>query len=121
MAYVKPSSNDSDLNAVYRDGQYLQVATDSTVQYENRKVGLTKGGYGVRYRVRGDSDGAPNALFDIEILDAFPAATIINGTSGAVDSEFGIQYDSDTEAWTDAEDSDTATSVTVGGYQFISS
>ena len=120
MAYVKPSSADSDLNSAYRDGQHKIVVTDSTAPYEDRKVGLTKGGYGVRYRVRGDSDGADNALFDIEILDAFPAATIIGGTSGAVDSEFGIQYDSDAEAWTRDEDSDTATSVTVGGYRFSS-
>ena len=105
MVYVKPSTNDSDINGALRDGQRRYVAVDSTNQYENRhdpaNIVATEAGYGVRYRVVGDSDGADNARFDIEILDALPLRKILDGrdTTGATDSDL-LVYDSDTEALT---------------------
>jgi hypothetical protein len=111
--YIKPSINDSDINAVYRDGQRKQTAVDTsaywgygTNPYPNGTAVMTAAGYGVRYRVVGDSDNADNAKFNVEILDAFPAKKILNLNAdtaiggGAIDSDHGIQYDSDTEALT---------------------
>ena len=103
MVYIKPSINDSDINAVYRDGERKQTAISDT-HYPGATAVMTAAGYGVRYRVVGDSDGADNAKFNVEILDAYPAKKILNlnpdtaNGGGAIDSEFGIQYDSDTEA-----------------------
>ena len=103
MVYIKPSIDDSDINAVYRDGQRKQTAISGT-HYPSASAVMTSAGYGVRYRLVGDSDNADNAKFNVEILDAYPAKKILNLNAdtaiggGAIDSDHGIQYDSDAEA-----------------------
>lgn len=103
MVYIKPSISDSDINAVYRDGERKQTAISDT-HYPGASAVMTAAGYGVRYRVVGDSDNADNAKFNVEILDAYPAKKILNlnadseNGGGAIDATDGIQYDSDAEA-----------------------
>ena len=116
MVYIKPSTNDSDISGVLRDGQRRYVAVDSTSQYENNHpdahIVATAAGYGVRYRAVGDSDGADNAVFDIEILDAMPMQKILDDrvNTFAADSDL-LQYDSDTEALTTTTNEYTRFSV----------
>jgi|TARA_R100000081_G_C4776115_1_gene148696 hypothetical protein len=118
MVYIKPSIDDSDINAVYRDGQRKQTAISGT-HYPSASAVMTEAGYGVRYRVVGDSDNADNAKFDVEILDAYPARKLLSIGDpddtlggGAIDSEHGIQYDSDTESLTTTTNEFTRFSLT---------
>lgn len=80
MTYVRPGTERSSVGpAASSDSDYLAI--DITVpdvglaQYpEGAQVVATKAGYGIRYRAIGDSDGADNAVFQVEILDALPLA-----------------------------------------------
>jgi len=89
MTYVKPQGVDAD---AYTDSDYVAVDTSPGSNYRDGEIVATSAGYGVRYRALGDSDGAANAVFDIEILDALP----LNDS----DVRVSVRYDSDDEALT---------------------
>lgn len=101
MTYVKPQGVDA---VNFTDSDYLALdihnptnigRADAVDQpYRSGTIVATAAGYGVRYRVRGDSDGADNAVFDVEILDALPLRDS--------DVRVSVRYDSDAEALTTA-------------------
>ena len=100
MAYILAGTNKTGASGVSSDSDYLAVDLHrSTVnhveptQVEGNQLQASNAGYGVYYRVVGDSDGADNAKFDFEILDALPLARSAIRDVAA--------YDSDTHKMTD--------------------
>tara|TARA_R100001509_G_scaffold163941_1_gene139839 strand:+ start:245 stop:559 length:315 start_codon:yes stop_codon:yes gene_type:complete len=93
MVYVRPTSKKSTSGGpvASSDSDYLAVDHDHIA--ENSPLVATKAGFGIKYRVVGDSDGADNAVFNIEILDAMPMAKSSVQTA--------TSYDSDTDALTE--------------------
>lgn len=94
MVYVRPTSEKSTTagSPASSDSDYLAV--DHKHIPENSPLVATDAGFGIKYRVTGDSDGADNATFNIEILDALPM-----NNSRVRDI---VSYDSDADANTAA-------------------
>lgn len=93
MVYVRPTSNKSTAGGpvASSDSDYLAVDHDHIA--EGSPLVATAAGFGIKYRVVGDSDNADNAVFNIEILDAMPMANTSVQTA--------VSYDSDNDALTE--------------------
>lgn len=94
MVYVRPTSKKSTAGGpqASSDSDYLAVDHDHIA--ENSPLVATAAGFGIKYRVVGDSDNADNAVFNVEILDALPMSKPAVQTA--------VSYDSDTDALTEA-------------------
>tara|TARA_X000001316_G_C922417_1_gene37757 strand:- start:571 stop:885 length:315 start_codon:yes stop_codon:yes gene_type:complete len=93
MAYIRPTSEKSTAGGPLASSDSDYLAVDHKHIAESSPLVATHAGFGIKYRVVGDSDNADNAVFNIEILDALPMNNSAVRTA--------VSYDSDADSLTE--------------------